>query len=114
MESINRLKVLENQVLSGSFVSKENSNAFTSQVMIGDETKKYPEIIDNHPERKTKLDYINKQGWGYQDTYFYFEEKSNMGALSGNRYDSSGKVFPGLKPWVEAETGMNFENIAPK
>jgi len=45
-----------------SFVSKETTDIGMS--------KSVPEIIDHHPSKGIKLDYFNKQGWGYADSGF--------------------------------------------
>jgi hypothetical protein len=42
-------------------------------VTVGDKT--YPEVVDNQPGKGTKLDYINKQGWGYADSGFQVDKK---------------------------------------
>jgi len=34
------------------------------------EGKSVPEIVDHHHSRGIKLDYFNKQGWGYADSGF--------------------------------------------
>jgi len=47
----------------------------TETIKAGD--KMIPEVVDNHPNRGTKLDYINKQGWGYDDSGFYLDKKVN-------------------------------------
>jgi hypothetical protein len=36
--------------------------------------KNYPEVVDNHVARGTKLDYFKKQGWGYNDSQFIYDE----------------------------------------
>jgi len=40
-----------------------NETAATKTVTIADQT--YVEVIDSAPHYKNKLDYFNKQGWGY-------------------------------------------------
>ena len=114
MESLNRLKNLEGQFLNGITGPASATQTLITPNKIGDDTKKYPEIIDYHPEKKTKLDYINKQGWGYADTYFFMDENTKNGSMAGNRYDAGGKQFPHLKKWVEAEAGIDFTKSAPK
>jgi alkyldihydroxyacetonephosphate synthase len=56
----------------------------TETIKVGDKT--IPEVFDNHPNRGTKLDYINKQGWGYDDSGFYLDKKVNQIRIKGNRY----------------------------
>ena len=49
----------------------------TETIKVGDKT--IPEVVDNHPNRGTKLDYINKQDWG-------LDKKVNQIRIKGNRY----------------------------
>jgi hypothetical protein len=54
----------------------------------------YYEVVDNTSEMRTKLDYINPQGWGYKDSYFVVDEKKDMGKFVGTRYPIGEKYLP--------------------
>ena len=60
---MNRLGAVNNHFGSGK---KPQVSAETISV----DGKTYPEIVDHHPERQIKIDYFNKQGWGYSDAGF--------------------------------------------
>jgi hypothetical protein len=36
----------------------------------------YPEVIDYHPHREVKYFFFNKQGWGYKDSGFIYDDKT--------------------------------------
>ena len=45
-----------------------------------------------------KLDYFNKQGWGYADSQFVFDPKRKMAGFggTGRRYLYSGEDMPNM------------------
>jgi hypothetical protein len=55
-----RLAILNSHFLSQATTKTEGK--------VGDDKHQYAEVIDHHPHIKTKIDYFNKQGWGYADT----------------------------------------------
>lgn len=57
--------------------------------MIGDDKFKYKEVIDHKPNLKTRIDFVNKQGWGYADTEFIYDSKKEMIKVTGYRYKFS-------------------------
>ncbi len=62
---------------------------------------KYVELIDNKPHIKTKLDYFNKHGWGFKDTYFTVAWNPDRVKLEGNRYPIAGEFLPFFKDWAK-------------
>ncbi|TKR68564.1 hypothetical protein L596_024528 [Steinernema carpocapsae] len=51
-------------------------------------------------------------GWGYDDSYFQLNKKGQV-TLSGSRYDMSGQVLPLLRPWFEANLGVDMSFKTP-
>lgn len=82
--------------------------------MVGDDTKQYPEIIDYKPHLKIKLDYFNKQGWGYADTALVLDPHKDQIKLIGNRYIFSEKYMPNFKTWASEAAHINFSVKTPK
>ena len=98
---MNRLEQVNSQfTTSKQFVSKETHN-FKEKV--------YPEVVDNHVSRGTKLDYFKKQGWGYNDSHFVYDEKSDGVKFVGSRYMLDNKLLPAFKPWIETNVGIDFK-----
>ena len=58
---MNRLSAINNHFSGSNQVSAETITV---------DGKTYTEVIDNHPEREIKINYFNKQGWGYSDSGF--------------------------------------------
>mmetsp|Transcript_3750 Transcript_3750/g.6393 ORF Transcript_3750/g.6393 Transcript_3750/m.6393 type:complete len:207 (+) Transcript_3750:18-638(+) len=75
------------------------------QVMVGGQL--YHEVYDNEPSLKTKLDYFNKQGWGYKDTSFIVDRKKNVVKFTGNQYLYSGKTLPNLLTWINQKIKLD-------
>lgn len=69
--------------INGQFPS---TKTLISQESIKIDDKVYPEIVDNHPSKGVKLDYFNKQGWGYTDSGFILDKKENAIKIRGTRY----------------------------
>lgn len=67
--------------------------------------QQYQEVIENLQFSQTKLDYFNKQGWGYKDSNFIYDEKKDMCYFTGNgkRYLYSGEALPALKGFASTE-----------
>jgi len=84
-------------------------------------------LIKNHLEGNTcayevkysqkpdgeKLTWFKKQGWGYVDTEFKYDEISNQIMVTGNRYVYSGKILPNFKEWADAVLGMEIGPNVP-
>jgi alkyldihydroxyacetonephosphate synthase len=64
-----------------------------------------------------KLDYFNKQGWGYKDSEFAIVPpgQKNEGAVTftGNKYLYSGHILPDFRPWVVKTVSLNFDEPKP-
>mmetsp|Transcript_24105 Transcript_24105/g.23710 ORF Transcript_24105/g.23710 Transcript_24105/m.23710 type:complete len:187 (+) Transcript_24105:149-709(+) len=56
------------------------------------------------------MEYINKQGWGYKDTYFVLEPvgSSNKTILNGNRYMFSGKNMSDFESFGRDFAGIDW------
>lgn len=59
---------------------------FVSPETLAFNGKTYPEVVDNHVNRGTKLDHYNTQGWGYKDSGFVYDKKADGVRIKGNRY----------------------------
>ncbi|PAV80335.1 hypothetical protein WR25_13055 isoform B [Diploscapter pachys] len=46
-------------------------------------------------------------GWGYNDSYFKVNSDGHV-TFTGDKYDISGKVMPHLRPWFEANLGVDL------
>lgn len=79
---------------------------------IGD-GKKLPEIVDNHASKGIKLDYYNKQGWGYADSGFIATPDKKNVLISGNRYMYAGEVLPNFAPWIAENLGADVAHEDP-
>ena len=103
---MNRLESLNGQFSTDkSFASKET-------VDMG-EAKTCPEIVDFHPNRGIKLDYFNKQGWGYSDSGFQLTKDKTAVKIAGNRYMYGGEILPDFAPWVEENLGVDLRYEDP-
>jgi hypothetical protein len=79
----------------------------TKKATVGDQS--YDEVIDYERHFKNKLDYFNKQGWGYSDSEFILDKKSGHVKFTGDRYLYSGFELPGLKDFALTEVGISFD-----
>lgn len=68
----------------------------------------YNEITDTDPSYNNKIDYFNKQGWGYKEDKFVMDWEKDMIKLEGVNYVYSGKYQQSLKEYAEQEIGMQF------
>jgi hypothetical protein len=59
-----------------------------------------PEFIDFNASKGIKLDYWNKQGYGYADSGFVLTEDKKNVMIKGNRYMYGGEVLPAFLPWI--------------
>ena len=62
---------------------------------------------------QNKLDYFNKQGWGYADSYFNLDIKKKMVDFKGDKYLYSGQQMPEFVDWVLDNVAINFEEPKP-
>jgi hypothetical protein len=76
--------------------------------------QQYDEVTDLQPHFKNKLDYFNKQGWGYQDSSFVLDKEVNMVKFTGNKYLYSGQYLPDFYKWIKENVGINFDEPKPK
>jgi hypothetical protein len=103
---MNRLEQINGQFASGKqFVSTET---------ITIDGKTYPQIIDSHHSRGVKTDYINPQGWGYNDSGFYFDKKDQAIKIKGHRYQYGGMPLPNFLPYLKKELHADIEFERPK
>ena len=58
------------------------------------------------------MNYYKKNGWGYNDSYYKFNENGNV-VFSGNRYEFCGVEMPNLVPYVKELIGFD-KNITTK
>ena len=58
---------------------------------------------------KTKLDYFNKQGWGYADSYFIINEKRDKISFVGPRYSLNGKWMDKFVSFGESQAGIDIK-----
>jgi len=70
-------------------------------------SKTVPEIVDHHPSKGIKLDYHNKQGWGYSDSGFATTKDKSAVKIMGNRYMYGGEILPGFLPWIKGAIGAD-------
>ena len=99
--------------------ANQTNLAKTTQI----DEKSYQEVIDYEPNSgvslfsvifQTKLDYFNKQGWGYSDSAFVLKKaKKPVVSFSGNRYLYAGQVMPEFYDWVMKAVGINIDNPQP-
>jgi len=95
--------------VNGQFASANKSFVSTETVTNADKT--YPEIIDHHQTRPIKLDYFNKQGWGYKDSGFEYDKGVDGIRITGNRYMYGGQILPGFKPWIVENIGADPDYV---
>jgi len=53
------------------------------------------------------------QGWGYKDTQFHFDGKTNRAKVTGYRYPYSEKWMPNLKSFTDEVTGIDLDVRMP-
>ena len=101
-----KLELLNNQFAS--------SNTFISAEMtVISEDKSVPEIVDHHVSRGIKLDYFNKQGWGYADSGFESTKDKQHVKIAGNRYMYGGEILPNFAPWIAENVGADMQYEDP-
>jgi hypothetical protein len=64
--------------------------------------KSYAELIDHHPQKQIKMDYFNKQGWGFADSGFTYVKEQNMAKIKGTRYMHGNEFLPGFLAYFES------------
>lgn len=74
---MNRLSAVNNHFSGSNQVSAETITV---------DGRTYTEVIDNHPEREIKINYFNKQGWGYSDSGFEYLKDKKAIKIKGSRY----------------------------
>lgn len=78
--------------------------------------KSYPEIIDHHSDRQTKINFFNKFGWGYNDSGFELAKMSNGEKgirIKGDRYMFGGQFLPKFLPYTMSQLHLNPDNEDP-
>jgi len=63
--------------------------------------------VDNHTNKGNKLDYYNKQGWGYKDSGFEYDKKEDAVRIKGTRYMFGGQILPQFLPWLKDNIGID-------
>ena len=86
---------------------------FVSKETVTVSGKTYPEIVDNHANRGIKLDYVNKQGWGYKDSGFEYDKKADAVRIKGSRYMFGGQILPTFLPWLKDNIGVDPQHEDP-
>ena len=71
-------------------------------------------MIDHHKSRGIKLDYYNKQGWGFADSGFEYDKKEQGIRIKGNRYVFGGQILPGFLPFLKSSLKVDVEHEATK
>lgn len=64
--------------------------------------KTYTELIDYHPQKTIKMDYFNRQGWGFADSGFTYVKEQNMAKIKGTRYMHGNELLPGFLQYFES------------
>lgn len=65
-------------------------------------------------ESGTKRDTEFKwNGWGFNDSYFYFDKDSQLNFSGDNRYDISGQILPGLRDYIFGDMGIDINYRTP-
>lgn len=98
------------QTLNSHFAG--NCASDVKSIKLGDHS--YAEVVDLAPHFKNKLDYFNKQGWGYADSYFEYVKKTDSIRFGGSKYMYSGYTLPELKKWIAAVVSLNFDSPKPQ
>lgn len=52
--------------------------------------QEYDEVTDLEPYHKNRIDYFNKQGWGYNDSSFQLDKQRDVVKFTGSKYLYSG------------------------
>jgi len=69
----------------------------------------YPEVVGDEPERQVKINFFNKQGWGYADSGFEYVKDKKALAVKGNRYEfGSGTLLPKFAEYLSNEVNVNL------
>jgi hypothetical protein len=93
--------------LNSHFISAQTADS--KKIVI--DGHEYDEIIDFEPFHKDKIQYFNKQGWGYNDSRFMIDPKKDTVSFTGSKYMYSGHELPNLKSWVSGVLEMDFVNL---
>jgi len=78
----------------------------------GDHT--YPQTVDFNPEMKAKIEYFDKQGWGYTETAIKYKKERNSTFVEGDRYELAGKWLPGFASYASSDLGVDFSKESPR
>jgi len=65
-----------------------------------------------YSEGKTKLDWFKIHGWGFKDTEFVLDGRTEMVGLTGNKYLFAGKMMPNFKEWAIEMAGIDLSKRA--
>jgi alkyldihydroxyacetonephosphate synthase len=76
-------------------------------------TGKYDEVVENEPGALLKTDFYSKNGWGYHDHGFVYNEKNQKVKMDGTKYELCGKYMPNFKAWVESFIHLDFDHPTP-
>lgn len=57
---------------------------------------------------KHRQELLKWNGWGYKDSRFVLNNKSNQLGFTGDRYPIGSKILPNFKSWVEATFGIDL------
>ncbi|CAD5122458.1 DgyrCDS10881 [Dimorphilus gyrociliatus] len=69
-----------------------------------------PESASAIPKRRQDL--LKWNGWGYKDSHF-FVNKNEQGEFTGERYNISGTIMPGMKDFMMRKVSIDLNKKAP-
>jgi len=64
-----------------------------------------------YPEGKSKVDWFKIHGWGFKDTEFVIDRRTDQVGLTGSRYTFSGKMMPQFKEWATEVAGIDMSKV---
>lgn len=64
-----------------------------------------------HKEGKSKVDWFKIHGWGFKDTEFVLDGRTDQVGLTGSRYVFSGKMMPQFKEWAMEVAGIDMNKV---
>lgn len=82
--------------------------------VITDGEHTYPQTVDFNPDQKCKIEYFDKQGWGYTETAIKYKKEQGKVFVEGNRYDLAGQWLPGFAPYAKDHLGVDFSRDSPR
>ena len=75
--------------------------------------KSYTEVIDYHSNREIKINFFNRQGWGYADSGFEYNKETQQVKIKGHRYMFGGKTLPKFATYISDNLHADFSTNDP-